>query len=185
MTGFAGANGNDSLDGGDGNDDMNGGHQDDYLLNGGNGSDELEGSYGNDSMFGGAGNDDVEGGDGNDWVLGNDGNDDLDGDNGNDFDERRRRQRHAGWRAGQRRADRRRRADVFEFERGDGRDVITDFQNGVDRIELDDFSAAQVRSAISAAQQVGDNLVLALSSDTVIVFKDMEKAQLDMNDFLL
>ena len=56
---------------------------------------------------------------------------------------------------------------------------------GVDRIELDDFSAAQVRLAISAAQQVGDNLVLALSSDTVIVLKDMEKAQLDMNDFLL
>ena len=55
----------------------------------------------------------------------------------------------------------------------------------VDRIELDDFSAAQVRLAISAAQQVGDNLVLALSSDTVIVFKDMEKAQLDINDFLL
>ena len=76
-------------------------------------------------------------------------------------------------------------ADVFEFERGDGRDFITDFQNGVDRVELDDFSAAQLRSAISGAQQRGADLVLTLSSDTVITFRSMDKAELDMNDFLL
>ncbi|MEF9605158.1 calcium-binding protein, partial [Paracoccus sp. PXZ] len=74
-------------------------------------------------------------------------------------------------------------ADVFEFERGDGRDIVTDFQNGVDRLDFDDFSRAQVQAVISNAQQVGDDLVLRLSADTIVTIENMQKAQLDMGDF--
>ncbi|MEB0161090.1 M10 family metallopeptidase C-terminal domain-containing protein, partial [Pseudomonas sp. AH2 (2023)] len=59
-------------------------------------------------------------------------------------------------------------ADVFEFERGDGRDRIADFQNGLDRIELDDFSRAQVSQVIATARQQGTDLVLTLDRNTTI-----------------
>lgn len=141
---------------------------------GGAGHDDLEGGAGHDTLLGGAGQDDLESGSGNDHLEGGDGNDDLEGGSGND--------RLAGGTgndillggAG---------ADMFEFERGDGRDVMADFRNGEDKLDFIDFSAAQIRNAISAARQAGDAVQITLSADTVLTIENMSLAQLDLSDF--
>lgn len=107
-----GQNGNDSMYGGDGNDFMNGGPGRD-LLDGGNGHDELWGGAGDDVLRGGAGNDTLIGGADNDTLTGGAGNDIMTGGTG---------------------------ADVFVFTAPSGGaveyDTITDFQPGVDMIDL-------------------------------------------------
>lgn len=114
---------------------------------------------------GGGGNDDLEGGSGNDTLLGGTGRDILEGGSGNDI---------LTGGAG---------VDFFEFERGDGRDRITDFQNGLDRIDLDDFSRAQVGQIINGARQQGSDLVLTLDANTTITIEDIQRSQLDLGDF--
>ncbi|GHC61714.1 calcium-binding protein [Neogemmobacter tilapiae] len=151
-----GTNGYDELDGLGGNDTL-------YVLNG---NDELDGDGGNDRLFGGFGNDDLDGGAGADSLYGGAGRDWLEGDAGND------------WLAGGGGAD------VFEFDRNDGRDVISDFQNGLDKIELDDFSRAQVQNLIKNSKMVDGDLVLTLSAGNTVTLEGMTKAQLDISHFL-
>ena len=74
---------------------------------------------------------------------------------------------------------------MFEFERGDGRDIITDFVNGEDRLDLDDFTFAQARAVLDSAQQVGSSVVLNLSSTTSVTINNMQLSQLDMSDIIL
>ena len=69
----------------------------------------LEGNSGNNSLFGMPGNDTLLGGGGNDLLNGGFGTDTLTGGAG---------------------------ADVFQFEHGCGNDTITDFQSGVDKLDL-------------------------------------------------
>lgn len=161
-----GTNGNDVLTGGAGNDEIDGLRGNDQLR-GAAGNDEIDGDSGNDSLWGEDGRDDLDGGSGNDVLHGGAGNDTLDGERGNDL--------LTGGLG----------ADRFEFERGHGRDIITDFQNGIDRIELDDFSRAQAQAVINSAQQVGADLLLTLSADTTITINNMQRAQLDMSDIVL
>jgi Ca2+-binding RTX toxin-like protein len=149
------------------------------------GNDDMDGRGGNDRMRGGAGNDDMDGGNGRDTLWGDDGNDDIDGDGGND-----RLYGGAGndILVGGRGNDRLTGgsgADRFEFRRGDGRDVITDFQNGVDRIELDGFSGSQLSAILNGARQVGQNVVLDLPSNGRITLENFQLSQLDRSDFLL
>ncbi|MDU8910024.1 calcium-binding protein [Aestuariicoccus sp. MJ-SS9] len=132
-----GGPGNDLLSGGDGadtlgasfhDDTVNGGAGDDSL-GGGAGSDLLSGDGGSDSIGGGEGNDTISGGDGNDFlagggrndmIAGNAGNDTLNGGDGDDT---------LSGGAG---------ADVFVFNafRDGDADVITDFEDGPDRLRL-------------------------------------------------
>lgn len=150
-----GGPGNDSLAGGDGSDWIYGGGGNDTLhgsgsgsgsggdhLHGGSGNDFLFGSIGNDSLYGGNGNDTLIGGDyayersgrGDDYLNGGRGNDLLDGGGGVDT--------LVGG-AG---------ADTFRFGvAGDivpvsgtgtgagNRDVVMDFQQGVDVLDLSNF----------------------------------------------
>lgn len=114
-----GFGGNDLLDGGDGNDVLSGGSGDDLVL-GGAGDDRLAGSTGNDTLRGGDGEDALAGLFGADRVEGGAGRDTLDGGRGNDT---------LTGGAG---------ADVFLFTgflRGET-DVVTDFEDGVDRLRL-------------------------------------------------
>ncbi|MFC3631212.1 calcium-binding protein [Paracoccus angustae] len=159
-----GGDGNDRLWGGFGHDELEGGNGHDRLW-GGFGHDELEGGRGNDRLAGGSGNDDLEGGLGNDVLAGGTGRDHLEGGVGNDI--------LTGGSG----------ADVFEFEWGDGRDRVTDFQNGIDRIELDDFSRAQVQQVINGARQDGADLVLTIAPGTIVVLEDVQKAELGLSDF--
>jgi Ca2+-binding RTX toxin-like protein len=78
-----GGNDNDSLDGGLNADTLTGGTGNDTLL-GGDGIDSLDGGNNNDSLDGGLNADTLTGGTGNDTLLGGDGVDSLDG--GNNID---------------------------------------------------------------------------------------------------
>jgi Ca2+-binding RTX toxin-like protein len=116
-----GHGGNDSLEGGSGNDTLYGGLGAD-VLNGNAGADTLHGEAGNDTLKGGAGNDTLNGGAGKDILEGMDGLDVLTGGQGN---------------------------DVFLFrstiETANNRpDVISDFEHGIDRLNLS-FIDANVR----------------------------------------
>ncbi|MCQ0971443.1 calcium-binding protein [Paracoccus sp. TK19116] len=164
MANINGTNAADRLLGTRFNDDIDGRGGNDRIF-GLAGNDEIDGGAGSDLLSGGIGNDDLEGDAGNDRLFGGDGNDQLDGGRGNDV--------LTGGLG----------ADRFEFERGDGRDVITDFRNGIDRLDFDDFSAAQIRAVIGGARQVGDDLVLTLSSDTSVRLQDFRRADLDLSDF--
>lgn len=145
---------------------------------------DLEGSAGNDTLRGGAGNDDIDGEAGDDRLLGRGGHDELNGDDGNDTLLGGKGNDTLEGGAGNDTLKGGAGADVFEFEFGDGHDVIRDFTNGVDRIELDDFGLAQITALIGTATQQGSDVVLTLSADTTIRINDMALAQLDVADFI-
>lgn len=145
-----GGSGNDRITGGTGADDLDGGTGLDFLrgeegddkVDGGASEDTLSGGAGNDNMFGGTGADRVfgggdndtidggldddflSGGVGNDTIFGGGGDDTLTGDGGQDT--------LTGGPG----------SDIFVFDsvsdspHGASRDTITDFEAGVDQIDL-------------------------------------------------
>ena len=112
-----GESGNDRLLGKTGDDMVRGGAGDDVAI-GGQGDDAIYGNIGDDILRGGSGDDMLKGGAGADRVFAGNGDDILSGDGGNDL--------LAGG-AG---------ADVFVFGLESGRDIIRDFQSGLDDIDL-------------------------------------------------
>ena len=129
--------GDDRLHGGAGSDRVQGGQGGDVIV-GGDGNDSINGNLGNDSVSGDAGQDSLRGGQGNDTLAGNDGNDSLLGDLG--VDELRG---GAGIDTLSGGPD----DDRFIFDAGDATfsaggaaawmtDVITDFADGADHIDL-------------------------------------------------
>ncbi|MEE3101905.1 MAG: M10 family metallopeptidase [Pseudomonadota bacterium] len=135
--------GHDALLGGLGEDVLRGGKGND-ALEGGRGADRLRGDAGADSLKGGGGADRLMGGAGDDALMGGRGDDLLIGGGGND--------RLAGG-AG---------ADAFLFRLGDGagRDVIADFETGLDVIELSgltaDFSRARFGAVLTLVETGGE-----------------------------
>ncbi len=91
----------------------------DDIINGDNGANLLAGSYGNDFLFGQGGDDWIYGGRGDDTIRGGEGSDRLLGGQGSD--------RLTGG------AD----VDIFIFGHGEGLDIVTDFESGVDAISLE------------------------------------------------
>ncbi|MGE4553988.1 MAG: calcium-binding protein [Desulfovibrionaceae bacterium] len=132
-----GQEGDDIMDGGAGNDFVSGGRGDD-IMDGGDGNDTMDGGEGDDSMDGGAGNDNLDGGDGVDTLDGGAGNDILTG--GND-------------------------RDVFVFGTDSGRDVITDFIVGYDKLR---FEGAESIDDIHVANSDGDT-VITYGNTTIVV----------------
>lgn len=119
---LSGDGGDDRLWGGDKSDTLRGGDGNDRLK-GESGSDTLWGDGGTDKLWGGGGKDTLVGGEGDDVLRGNSGDDRLDGDGGlsaptgNDT--------LTGGDG----------ADVFIF--AGGQDVITDFEDDIDTLTLD------------------------------------------------
>ena len=134
--GVFGAGGNDVVYGGDGDDGVGGADGHDTLF-GGNGDDGLFGGNGDDDMYGGTGNDDLWAGNGNDFLSGGFGRDSMAGGAG---------------------------SDTFAFNLGDGNDLVRDFVDNVDTIQLDSalwgggLSAAQVVSSFASVS--GGDIVL-------------------------
>jgi Ca2+-binding RTX toxin-like protein len=126
ITGNSAAN---FLSGGLGNDALVGGGGDDRLL-GGEGSDTLDGGIGNDQLDGGAANDTLNGREGDDILVGGAGKDLLTGGTG---------------------------ADTFFFNFGDtsqslsSLDKITDFQTGIDVIDVHTVAGPLTAAAYSEA----------------------------------
>ncbi|MEQ8824823.1 MAG: calcium-binding protein [Filomicrobium sp.] len=130
-----GEEGNDTLSasaqvvkiwGGSGNDIITGKGTYYDVLKGGRGDDEITSLNAQFSYLdGGNGNDEIRGGSGNDWIIGGADNDDLSGGRGDD-------EFNGGLGA-----------DKFVFdERNWGDDVITDFEDGIDRLIISSSTGA-------------------------------------------
>lgn len=133
------------------------------ILRGNDKANLLEGAAGNDKLIGGAGNDTLLGGAGDDRLHGGRGDDSL----------------HAGM--GQDLLTGGRGADRFVFAVGDGRETITDFQDGIDRIQIERgdlvFSDLTIR-------QSGANTVISFD-DVSITLLAVDQGQITGVDFLI
>ncbi|MEO0356152.1 MAG: M10 family metallopeptidase C-terminal domain-containing protein, partial [Cyanobacteria bacterium P01_A01_bin.3] len=132
-------------------------------LGGGNGNDRLLGENGNDFMKGGQGNDRLLGGRGNDRLLGNGGDDLLDGQSG--------RNTLVGG-AGR---------DRFKVSRSNGPDLIQDFQNGQDRIDLAGGLTFQGISLRKSGKNVS---IIDGSGETIAILANTQLSQLNAADFI-
>ena len=181
-----GTTANDSIDGGSGNDSIDGGRGADLLiggrgadmLSGKGGKDTLEGNGGRDMLSGGGGKDALNGGGGKDLLEGNGGKDtleggggkdELDGGGGKDFIDGGRGADLLAGGAGR---------DTFFFERGSGRDVILDWRDRQDRIEIDGADFTQL-----TIDQRGDDVQIRFANILVTV-EDAEADLFTAADFI-
>jgi uncharacterized protein YkwD len=149
---FAGG-GNDTVFGGKQGDFLNGEADNDFLY-GNLGEDTIDGAIGDDQLFGGRDNDNVVGGEGNDTVYGDLGNDILTGGGG---------------------------ADVFGLgTSSQDRDIITDFEDGVDLLRLPNgFNEVII-------QDIGNNqtsITLTVTGEEIVVLSGIEASTITSNDF--
>lgn len=128
-----GGAGNDTMAGGEGRDRLLAGEGDDQLF-GGSGADTLDGAAGDDALFGGPGNDKISGSPGADTLIGGRGQDTLTGGPA---------------------------PDVFVFGPTAGKDRITEFDPGLDQIQLNGFD-------------LGDVSVMRTDTDTILTFGNVE-----------
>ena len=126
---------------------------------------DFKGRGGDDILSGKAGNDILQGEDGNDKLLGGKGRDTLIGGNGND--------KLTGGSA----------KDVFVFNAAlnEGRDKITDFQDGVDHIQIEGGSFAGLTIQNFGG---GSSTKIILDSGTEIIVQNVVMADIDINDFV-
>lgn len=182
-----GRDGNDLLFGNGENDTVgNFGEVGDDLLVGGDGNDDMNGHTGNDVLLGGDGNDKLVGGEGNDVLIGGAGNDTLWGD----------REDGTGARGG----------DIFDYnalsDAGTTGDTISDFQKGVDDLDLHDllssFGAPHDMTAFSPGgflrfhQPGNGNTLVQVDSDggadafqTLATLNGVLLGSADTGDFIL
>ena len=139
-----GGEGNDVLSGGDDGDHLFGGTGNDWLY-GDSGDDVLDGGDGDDLNWGGSGNDTIDGGAGNDMLSGGSGNDRLTGGAGAD--------RFEYWTNNA--------AKTVNFGAEFGRDTVTDFTSGTDKIDMrtifERMSDADVAKVLAAADALVGN----------------------------
>lgn len=149
---LSGRGGRDTLFGRQGQDRLEGGDADDTLRGNGSG-DDLFGGSGADMMLGGVGADYLSGGDdadvlrgglGDDTLFGNGGADVLKGSWGNDT--------LTGGNG----------ADTFKFKTGTGSDTITDFQDGLDVIQITE-----------GASSIADLTITSSGTSTLVRFADV------------
>ena len=159
---IVGQTGNDEIDAGAGDDTVRGNNQDD-TIRGNAGDDSLDGGSGDDVVRGGGGADSIEGGIFHDRLGGGAGNDTLRGDGGDDT-------LHGG--AGDDLLTGGDGADDFVIRKGMGHDLVTDFTDGVDQVDvrmlnLQNFGDLQSKYTVVAHQNAvffdfgdGDTLML-------------------------
>lgn len=156
---------NDRLVGRAGDDTLSGNKGDDILLGGqgadtaagGVGADSLKGNGGSDRLVGNGGNDLVLGGGGRDSLLGGGGDDTLSGGSGHDLLQGQRGHDEATGGRGR---------DTFVFNRGDGADTITDFELGIDNIQI---GRGASRFGQLNFEQVGDDVLVSFRNVVVTV----------------
>ncbi len=151
------------VDAGGGDDVVVLGHGDDVVKLGG-GNDWLWANGGNDAVRAGGGDDTVLGREGEDTLSGGGGADRLNG--GADNDKLR------GGNG----------ADVFVFETGTGRDVVRDFETGVDTIEIAGFAAFQSFGDLTLTQ-AGSRVLIDLGNGDEIVLRNLQVGDLSASDF--
>ena len=75
--------------------------------------------------------------------------------------------------------------DRFIFNKEGGADTVTDFQNGLDKLDLTNFRLANADAALAAASQVGDNVVFTLAGGVTVTLEHVNLSVLDATDFLI
>ena len=108
---------------------------------------KIYGNGGNDTLNGGNGNDQIYGGGGADILTGGAGSDNLNG--GNDD-------------------------DIFQINTGAGKDVITDYGKGNDRIQL----LGGLTESDLTIKQVGDNVKIKYEGDLMALVQNSIAADL-------
>ncbi|WP_425054003.1 M10 family metallopeptidase C-terminal domain-containing protein [Psychromarinibacter sp. S121] len=156
-----GGGGADTIYGNAGKDDLSGGTGGDWI-HGGAGTDVIAGDAGNDTLTGGSGADAVTGGDGYDLIAGGSGGDTLTG--GAQADTL------TGGSG----------ADVFVFETvsdsaiGAGEDLITDFETGLDHVDLSALAAGLTLSIGGGLTGTGPSARTAEAGGDTMVFVDAD-----------
>ena len=146
-----GNDGQDSISGGAGNDTLIGGKDNDFV-DGGSDNDSIRGDANEDIIRGGDGNDSLFGGKGNDQLFGDAGDDFLSGDQGNDT--------LTGGEGN----------DRFVLSTGGGLDIITDFGNGSDFIQ------------VPAGVNISDILIESSSAFTLLSLRSTGEALAQLNN---
>ena len=160
---LSGGEGNDTAFGEQGNDTLNGGGGNDKLL-GGEDHDDLTGEAGSDQLFGGAGHDLLNGGEDADSLFGGAGDDTLDGGRGTGID------RATGGQG----------ADIFVFQSGDARLVITDFDaTQGDRIELVGIDPAEFQNWTLKSLGGGSKTLIEFGNGDELRLDGISPAELD------
>ena len=117
----------------------------------------LHGSNYNDLLYGDDGDNQISGREGSDRITGRGGNDVLTGGGGRDF---------------------------FVFYANSGRDVVMDFEIGVDRLVLKGKGFTSLSEALDAFVQQGDNAVLETGADRLTLL-GIDINDLTINDILI
>jgi Ca2+-binding RTX toxin-like protein len=160
VAGFVnGGNGFDTLLGSDAADDLRAASGAD-TVRGNGGDDTLNGGSGNDLLTGGSQNDQLFGGNNADTLFGGSGNDTLDGGRGADI---------LTGGPGE---------DVFIYSPNYGHDLITDFQNNVDTLDLSAFGFASVNQALSFAANVSGDVVFSFGGGNSLTVENININQL-------
>lgn len=158
-----GGAGNDRINAGGDNDSVRGGDGAD-ILRGETGNDRIHGGDGRDRLFGGEGGDLLEGGAHRDVLKGGSGDDQLAGQTGNDV---------LTGSAG---------ADIFRFHKGDGNDRITDFELGLDHIQI---VGGPLRLSRIDFEQQGDDTLVRFANVRILVENVALDALCDADNFQL
>lgn len=75
-------------------------------------------------------------------------------------------------------------ADIFHFSKGDGKDTIADLATGIDDVDLSGWNGiGNFTQVLSHAQNDGDGNVVIKNGNDSLTILNMEKGDLDMNDF--
>ena len=128
-------------------------------VKGGDGNDLIKGDSVNNYLYGEAGNDRLYGRDGDDRLYGRDGDDVLFGEVGNDII-------FGG--AGNNRLTGGAGRDKFCISFGDGRDVITDYTSGEDKIKL----LSGIPEEFLNIRQVGEDVKIKYFGDLMAIVQD-------------
>ena len=134
------------------------------------GADTINAGAGGDLVLSGSGDDLVHGGAGNDVLIDTSGNDRLFGGRGQDFIWSGTGNDTQGGGAG---------ADTFVFSAGDGRDVVTDFQLGVDKMLI--LGPPSHMSDLTITQ-TGANTTISFDGETMVL-RHVDHTQLTDADF--
>lgn len=180
-----GGDGEDTLAGGAGDDELYGGANDDVLLgglgndllDGGIGDDRLRGGKDQDTLTGGAGNDFLLGEAGDDLLLGGEGDDRLEGGNGDDtLDGGPGNDRLTGGRGN----------DTFIFRQGSERAMITDFEDNIDTLVVDEVlwgGGLTAQDVIDTfGKEFSDRSILEFDGGERIVLPGLTDLQTMVND---
>ncbi len=127
------------------------------------GSDILFGNTGNDTLWGDSGSDTLYGGQGNDWLNGGSETDVLLGDRGDDT--------LTGSAGG----------DRFDFRRGDGSDIVTDFQDGIDIIGLKEGLTFETLTIV----EVGSDTQISVNENILVTLLGVNANTISVEDFAL